>query len=230
MHGRTAYKEIDSGRFSRLVKAGIAAVAIDLPGHGERLDERGSAASHTLDILGAVLPEIDLVIESLADPMWQNAFDLDRMGIGGMSLGGMATLRRLSDPAGHDFVCASVECSSGDLCALYDPQQGTHPWGLSASEAQTAPLDPRRFMQSFRPLPLLAMHSEADAIVPWDVQRRYLQDLKDHYRQQGADVDLVQWKTWPQTGAPQEHSGFGRVAAEAKAIQTAFFERWLLKR
>ena len=30
MHGRTAYKEIDSGRFSRLLRAGIASVAIDL--------------------------------------------------------------------------------------------------------------------------------------------------------------------------------------------------------
>ena len=38
MHGRTVSKEIDNGRFLRFVRAGIASVSLDLPGHGERLD------------------------------------------------------------------------------------------------------------------------------------------------------------------------------------------------
>ena len=36
MHGRTATKELDPGRYLRLARAGIGACAIDLPGHGER--------------------------------------------------------------------------------------------------------------------------------------------------------------------------------------------------
>jgi len=34
MHGRTANKELDPGRYLRLIRAGIAVCAIDLPGHG----------------------------------------------------------------------------------------------------------------------------------------------------------------------------------------------------
>jgi hypothetical protein len=34
--------------------------------------------------------------------------------------------------------------------------------------------------------------------------------------------------TWPSTGAPHEHLGFGRVANDAKNLQTAFFKRHLL--
>jgi len=36
MHGRTVSKELDPGRYLRWVRAGIAACAVDLPGHGER--------------------------------------------------------------------------------------------------------------------------------------------------------------------------------------------------
>jgi hypothetical protein len=34
-------------------------------------------------------------------------------------------------------------------------------------------------------------------------------------------------KTWERTGAPNEHAGFGKVAAEAKEIQVKWLERWL---
>lgn len=225
MHGRTAHKELDSGRYLRWIRAGIAAVAIDLPGHGERRDKRGDVAAHTMDVLDELLPEIDVVLEALADPVWQGVFDLDRMGIGGMSMGGMAALRRLCDP--HEFTCAAVESSCGDLLALYHPATGTHPWGLSYPPERVEKSDPAQHLDGFVPLPLLSLHSEADAIVPWSVQERFLAQLGGHYEARGASRSLIEAKTWPTTGAPQEHSGFGRVANEAKTIQVEFLSRHL---
>ncbi len=232
MHGRTAYKEIDAGRFSRWLKRGIAAVSIDLPGHGERADARAEAPAHTLAVLRDALGEIDHVVESIADPIWQGVFDLDRLGIGGMSLGGMATLRRLCMPPRHEFRCAAVECTSGDLLGLYHPQTGSHPWGLSASAEVIEPLDPMQHLSTppppgFVPLPLLALHSEADAIVPWRVQSGFLTRLCEHYRALGADPEMIEHRTWSSTGAPQEHAGFGRVSNEAKEIQAEFLARRL---
>jgi alpha-beta hydrolase superfamily lysophospholipase len=220
LHGRTAYKEIDSGRFARWLRAGIAGVALDLPGHGEREDARAQAADRTLEVLRGAIGEIDAVVEALADPVWQGVFDLDRLGLGGMSLGGMATLRRLCEP--HEFRCAAVECTSGDLDGLYNPRSGSHPWGVGFAGAEVEPLDPARHLEGFRPLPLLAMHSEADRIVPWGVQRAFLERLRGHYEERGADPSLVRWRTWPTTGAPEEHSGFGRVSNEAKNELTGF--------
>lgn len=225
MHGRTAYKELDSGRYLRWLRAGIATVAIDLPGHGQRRDHRAGLAAHTLELLSELLSEIDVLIDQLADPIWQGVFDLDRTAIGGMSMGGMAALRRLCDP--HEFRCAVVECTSGDLDSLYHPDHGSAPWGLTYPPALIAPLDPARHLASFRPVPLLAMHSEADAIVPWASQRRFLDSLRDHYRAASADPALVRHHTWPTTGAPEEHSGFGRVANEAKTLQLEFLKHHL---
>lgn len=224
MHGRTAYKEIDAGRFSRFVRAGIAAVSVDLPGHGERPDHRGGeqGAADTLSVMAEAVAEVDRIIEHLADPVWQGVFDLDRMAIGGMSLGGMVSLRRLCDP--HEFVCASVECTSGDLWSLYNPAGGTLPWGVGFDESKVAPLDPARHLSGFKPIPLLALHSEADQIVPWRVQHGFLLKLREHYEKLSADPEMVQWRTWPTTGAPQEHSGFGRVGNDAKNAQTEFFK------
>lgn len=234
MHGRTATKELDSGRYIRWLKEGIAAVAIDLPEHGQRAaanaaseNSAGTAprtGAGTLAVLAQMISEIDHVVEALADPVWQNVFNLDHLGIGGLSLGGMAALRRLCDP--HEFVCAAVECTTGDLWSLYRAD-GPRPWGQSFSERSVAPLDASRHVESFRPIPLLALHCEADRVVPWPIQRAFLDRLKGHYAARRADPTLVRIHTWPTTGAPEEHAGFGRHGNEAKNIQTEFLARVL---
>lgn len=213
MHGRTVTKEIDPGRYLRWLRAGIATCAIDLPGHGERLDPALQSPDRTLFVVGQAIGEIDHVIEDLAHPRFAGAFDLDRAGIGGMSAGGMASLRRLCDP--HPFVAAAVESTAGDFSAMQYLK--SFPPDLVAS------LDPIRHLADWRPIPFLALHSEADEWVPVRAIRAFVETLNRHYEASGADPDLARLVTWPTTGAPHEHAGFGRVSNDAKSLQTDFF-------
>lgn len=226
MHGRTAHKEIDPGRFSRWLRAGIAACSIDLPGHGERAEASMQTGERSPEVIARAVAEVDGVLSALAE-VHAGLFDTARIGIGGMSMGGMVTLRRLCGP--HGFRCAAVEATTGDLEALYEPAAGETPEPAPRAHDSEAVrrADPSQHLGGFEPLPLLALHSEADRMVPWPGQSRFLERLRAHYRQRGADPALVAIATWPETGAPAEHIGFGRVSNEAKTMQTEFFARHL---
>lgn len=224
LHGRTAYKELDPGRYLRWLKAGIAAVAIDLPFHGERLDESRLGPAHTLDLLEESIADIDRVVEALAAPEFA-LFDLNRLAIGGMSAGGMAALRRLCDP--HPFKAASIEASCGSLLELYRPDlvadaDASRRWEVEHLPARITPLDPIVHLSSWRPIPILFAHSEADAMVPIGPQRHFVDALRRHYALTSASEDLITFMTWPETGAPYEHLGFGRFSNDAKNAQTEF--------
>jgi len=229
MHGRTVTKELDAGRYVRWLKAGIATCAIDLPGHGERLDPDFHSPRRTLDLLDAAIPEIDLIVEALAAPEHNGVFDLDRIAIGGMSAGGMVALRRLCDP--HPFICAAVEGTSGNLAGLYfarSQNPATASWPVAHDPARVALVDPMQHLSNWRPIPLLALHSEKDELVPIATQRDFIDALRAQYRAQRADDSLITLHTWPETGAPQEHAGFGRFGNDAKNLQTDFLSRHLL--
>jgi len=213
MHGRTVSKELDPGRYLRWLRAGIATCAIDLPGHGERLDRALHTSDRTLEVVEQAVGEVDRVVEALRDAPFSGAFDLSRIAIGGMSAGGMVTLARLCDE--HPFVCAAVESTAGDLDVLRER-------GLYSGE-RVARLNPIERLGGWRDIPLLALHSEKDEWVPVDAIRRFVEAL----REAGRDTRGVELVTWPETGAPAEHAGFGRVANEAKNIQTDFFVRQL---
>lgn len=227
MHGRTSRKEIDSGRYLRLIRAGIAVCAIDLPGHGDRGQERLQTAGGTVEMLRLAQPEVDVAIGSVLDGENGGVFDRRRLGIGGISAGGMVTLRRLCEP--HGFVCAAVEATSGWLEGLYFPGDGEQSrWPVDHAREAVEAVDPSAHLEGFEPLPLMAMHSEADELVPFAVQERFVERLRAHYEAKGADPGMVELVTWPETGAPQEHLGFGRHAHEAKNIQVDFFAKHLL--
>jgi dienelactone hydrolase len=219
MHGRTVSKELDPGRYLRWIRSGIAAVALDLPGHGERYSARLQKPDHTLEVVEQMLGEIDHVVDALRDARFEGVFDMDRLAIGGMSAGGMVTLRRLGSP--HDFKAAAVESTAGDfsLMRFYDQR---YPRELIER------LDPIRHVDGWSATPLLALHSDADEWVPVESIRRLLEALRGRYTALGADpAELLTLKTWPQTGAPYEHSGFGKVANEAKNLQAEFLTKWL---
>src|SRR5438552_12133234 len=95
MHGRTVSKEIDPGRYLRWMRAGLAACAVDLPGHGERFDADLQEALRSFEVVKQMIDEIDVIVEALRE---KGAFDMNRLGIGGVSAGGMAALARLCRP------------------------------------------------------------------------------------------------------------------------------------
>lgn len=240
LHGRTANKELDPGRYMRCLRAGIATCAIDLPHHGERFDEAGQAPGATMHTLQESIPEIDLVVDALADPIFAGAFDLDRLAIGGMSMGGMATLRRLCDP--HPFVAAAVECTTGWLSGLYVPEKAVDSkrdgscnfviprwvkdrWPEEPPYEVIQQVDPSQHLDGFRPIPLLALHAETDEIIPWGQMQTFLGMLRGQYREKGADPAMIQFRTWRDTGAPNEHAGFGKYGNDAKNAQAEFLTR-----
>ncbi|MGQ0628340.1 MAG: alpha/beta hydrolase family protein [Phycisphaerales bacterium] len=223
MHGRTVTKELDNGRYLRLIRAGIAACAIDLPGHGERFEARAHEPAATPGVIASAVAELDGVVNALAHPGLGPFFDSERLGLGGMSAGGMVTLRRLCDP--HTFRCAAVEGTGGDLAMLYGDL--ARPGAVAHDLATIATIDPMPRLAGWRPVPLLAMHSESDEIVPVACIRSFVTALRAHC---GAALVRapVELRTWPATGAPHEHNGFGRVANEAKTALVEFFVRHLL--
>jgi len=222
MHGRTVDKFLDSGRYLRWIRAGIATCAVDLPGHGERLDPQLQGPTRTPEVLSQMLGEIDGIYDALGASEFAGCFDLTRVAIGGMSAGGMVTLRRLCDP--HPFVCACVESTAGNLAMLYDPDRG---WPVQHARDLVPELDPLPRINAWRPVPLLALHSRADRTVPLACIESFTDALKAHYDRQGADPANVRLLTWETTGAPDEHNGFGRVASEAKTIQVDFLSEHL---
>lgn len=218
MHGRTVNKELDPGRYLRWIRSGIAVCAIDLPGHGERAEPAMQSPDHTLDVVDQAVSEIDEVIEALAAPQFKGVFDLDRSAIGGMSAGGMVTLRRLCEP--HDFRCAAVESTAGDFSLMSYTDRFT--------SEKVSRLDPMQHLDAWRPIPLLALHSEADEWVPVAAIRDFIETLRAKYAHAGANADLAKLITWESTGAPYEHAGFGRHANDAKNLQLEFFQQHLL--
>ncbi len=226
LHGRTAHKELDAGRYLRWMRAGVGACAIDLPGHGQRFDQTAQQPDRTLDTLEQLVNEIDQIVSALTGPEFGGVFDASRLAIGGMSAGGMGAMRRLCD--GHPFVCAVVEGSCGSLDDLYFPQgqaRGT-PWMVEHDRERVARLDPMQHLDTWRPIPLLVLHSQADEMVPWPAQQKFVEAVRERSRTITGE-DLVEVTTWPETGAPSEHLGFGRFSNDAKNIQTEFLARHL---
>lgn len=222
MHGRTVNKELDSGRYSRWVRSGIGAVAIDLPGHGARYDQEYMQPNKTLDLIEQASSEIDGVLNSMRA---LGVFDMSRLAIGGMSAGGMVTLNRLCRP--HPFLGTVVEGTTGNLHELYFPSNENpgRKWPVDHQPEDVAKVDPMEHLDEFRPLPLLAIHNEGDRVVPIGTQRLFLDELKAHYKSHDHDPEQIELITFKETGAPEEHAGFGRFANDAKNIQLAFLKR-----
>jgi len=212
MHGRTVNKELDPGRYLRWVRAGIGVCAIDLPGHGERFERSYQVSEHTLATAEQASREADHVLDDLRD-RHGDVFDFDRLGIGGMSAGGVVTLLRLCSD--HPFSCAAVEATIGEFEYLRGK-----PFYV---EELVRRLNPAARLDGWRPIPFLALHSEKDEWIPVDGMRSFIETLRNMYDSRGVDPDMIRLKTWQETGAPYEHAGFGTVSNEAKNIQTDFY-------
>jgi dipeptidyl aminopeptidase/acylaminoacyl peptidase len=208
MHGRTAYKEMDNGRYLRLMRAGIATVAVDLPGHGERSDPAMQTSEQTMEVIEAMLREMPAVVQALAETP---GLDATRAAIGGMSLGGMVSLAALCRP--HAFRAAVVEATTGDW---------THLTGTQHDPARSDAMEPARHLDRWQPVPLLAIHAQLDEWIRIEWQRTFL--ARARAANAGMPVELVEF---PRTGAPHEHIGFGTFGPQAKDACTAFLTRHL---
>jgi hypothetical protein len=215
MHGRTANKELDPGRYLRWMRSGIGACTIDLPGHGERYDPGLQQAERTLDIIRQLVVEIDEIFEAVEH---MGMFDVRRLAIGGMSAGGMATMVRLCRP--HSFVCACVEAASGSW--QHQRIRGRAMF-RNLSPSQVDELNPMKRLEEWREVPFQSINSKLDEWVSFEGQAEFIAALQARYRDP-ARIDFVGYE---QTGAPAEHIGFGRMAADAKDRQRAFLSRWL---
>jgi len=213
MHGRTARKELDPGRYLRLMRSGIGVCAVDLPGHGERYDETLQQPGNTLDVILRMVDEIDEILDELRR---MEPFDQRWMGIGGMSAGGMATLARLCRD--HPFRCASVEAATGSW-----EHQRHREMFRGRSDREVRRMDPIRQLDTWRPIPLQAIHSRLDEWVSYEGQAEFIAELHRLYLQ----PELIEFITYDRTGAPAEHAGFGAKTADAKERQRAFFVRHL---
>ncbi len=211
IHGRSVNKELDPGRYLRLLRAGIASVALDLPGHGERAEPDGQSIERTLPMIAEMVAELDAVVERVHE---LEGFDPERSALGGMSAGGMVTLARLCRP--HRFRCAAVECTTGSW--RWQPNL------MRGDPGVVAALNPMDHLDGWRPVPLLVMHNRLDAWVPIEGQREFVDALAKRYEDPGR----ITFQVYEETGAPFEHAGFGRMGADAKDRFTAFLARELL--
>jgi dienelactone hydrolase len=219
MHGRTVRKEIDPGRFQRLVRAGVATVSLDLPGHGERFEEELQAPFATMRVIARMLEEIDAVVDRVHE---LGGFDAERVAVGGMSAGGMVALARLCRP--HRFAAAVVECTTGS----WSRQTNLVASDDESTNALARSLDPIGRLDGWRPMPLLALHNRFDEWVPLAGQDAFVDALRLRYASRGADPSQLELHVYERTGAPFEHAGFGRMGADAKDRVAAFLARRLL--
>ena len=195
------------------MRAGIAVCAVDLPGHGERAVPDLQDSAHVLEVVMQMVSELD---EVTLEATRELGADPDRVGIGGMSAGGMVTLARLCKP--HNYLAASVEATTGNWRS-----PGRMPM-LQASEAVAiASADPIDHLDDWQEIPLQAVHCRADEWVSFDGQKAFIQALQDRYE----DPELIQFTVYEKTGALHEHAGFGRFSAEVKEHQRLFFLKQL---
>jgi len=214
LHGRTASKELDPGRYLRLMRRGISICALDLPGHGERLEPSLQSPERVLDVILRMVDELDAAVSESVERL---GADASRLGIGGMSAGGMVIASRLTRP--HPYRCCVLEATTGSWL-----DQRSRPMFSSRSVDELRNLDPINNLDSWRPIPILAAHCRADEWVPWIGQERFL-DTVEALAPHPGTVERV---LYDRTGAPHEHVGFGSHSADVKERELEFFARNLL--
>lgn len=216
LHGRTANKELDPGRYLRLMRGGLSVCALDLPGHGDRFDSRLQHHEHVLDVILQMADELDEAVEEAVGML---GADPTRLGIGGMSAGGMVAASRLTRP--HPYRCCVMEATTGSW-----GDQQERPMFDSRSPREIAQIDPLEHLEQWRPIPVLAVHCKADEWVDWNGQNRFLETLEGLDDGNGP----IERMLFESTGTAHEHVGFGPHAAEAKQREVDFFARHLLRR
>jgi len=214
MHGRTADKELDPGRYLRCVRRGINVCAVDLPGHGSRFDSQFQERDRLLDVILQMTSEIDGVVDGLGQI---DGYDLNAVALGGMSAGGMIAISRMLQP--HNFSAAILEATGGAWEHLLRT-----PFCEHLDKAQFENVNPMNHLERWRDIPLIAFHSRHDAWIPFKTESEFI----DAIRMQSSRPEEIELVAFDHTGAPDEHIGFGRESAFVKEVQIDFLARYLL--
>jgi len=215
IHGRTADKELDPGRYLRCVRRGLHVCAVDLPGHGQRFDETLQGADRILDVILQMASEIDNILNGLEEI---GGFDVSNAAIGGMSAGGFAAITRLLSD--HPFRATVLEATGGDWTHLR-----SLPICKGLSQEEFDIVNPMNSIQTWRDIPVIAFHSRHDEWIPFATEAAFIEALRIQ-SSASSDIELV---AFDRTGAPEEHMGFGRESAFVKEVQIDFLARHLLK-
>ena len=148
------------------------------------------------------------------DAVQIDGVDPTRIAIGGISAGGIVSLVRCCRDHPYSAIC--VEATTGNLAYRAS--------SIFANPERLQRLDPIQHLADWRPVPLLALHNLMDEWIDVDGQRFFIEALRSRY----PDPALIDFHVYERpTGAPYEHSGFGRFSADAKDRQTAFLARHL---
>ena len=158
--------------------------------------------------------EIDEIINELAMTPY---FDTTNCAIGGMSAGGLATSYRLVLP--HLFKAAILESTGGQWKYLHDNPFFSH---LSADEIEA--INPMNRIDGWRDIPVLAVHSKHDKRIPYATESDFIEALKA----KSNSPEEIELLSFDNTGAPEEHMGYGRESAFVKETEIEFLAKYLL--
>lgn len=208
MHGRTADKEIDPGRYLRCMRRGINVCAVDLPDHGQRFTDRQFRKENILGIIQQMSAEIQPVLDALST---QGGFDIDHAAIGGMSAGGLTAVYHLCSP--HTFKAVVLEASGGAWRHLRNSDLLSH---LTAEELEK--VNPMNHLGSWTDIPLIAFHNKHDIRVPFETTSDFIDAIKEI----SPNPEHIELVAFERSGAPDEHIGFGRESAFVKEVQVEF--------
>lgn len=212
-HGFTSSKEIYSYFGYTLAKAGFRVILPDARLHGARADgDEARLLANFWGILQGNVEELPVlkdhfVGKGLADP--------ERLGVGGVSMGGMTTMAALVKfpwvkVAANLMGSGYFSTLSHHLFAAYDTQDSAQ---RDAFEREFAPLLGLDFSGKAALIagkPLFVWHGEQDDVVPFGESQRLRQELADN----DADANLT---------FISEADAKHKVSVNALAESTAFF-------
>jgi uncharacterized protein len=198
-HGFTGKKEDHAPHGQALVRAGFAAVSVDVHLHGERGEQPFNPvllAPRMAEIVRETVDGIDLLIEHYAGCPWADA---DRVGLLGISLGGSIICHYL--PARRPEVRAAVTLISGVHSVwsrvLRNVQTLYPAWGVTdAAIVEAQEVESLPFLEGMHDLPLRVQLGEADPLVPIDDMRVLYANVGAAY----ADKELFSLLTYPGVG------------------------------
>ncbi len=214
IHGRTADKELDPGRYLRCLRRGINVCAVDLPGHGARFEDSLQRSDRILEVVLQMDEEVESVLDGLSD---FEGFDLNAGALGGMSAGGLVAILRLLRE--HPFQAAVLEATGGSWGPLRNL-----PMCKALSDEKFDTLNPMNRLDGWQDIPVVAFHNRHDEWMPFAAESEFINAIK----KRSALPENIELVAFDHTGAPEEHMGFGRETAFVKEVQVEFLAKHIV--